>query len=178
MENIEKNQEPEQKLTRSSTTAYTQITVKLRGLEGTSDREILELFSGVDEKEIAEIYVWPALRLMWKLRAKEVAGCRDERKLKECAEWMRRELREVDSLASSYLEEAPLTSISAGDYKQLVLSCFEVLKRMSGSGSSVAMADISVGQRYAEESLSENQISEEEARIMALKSLQNLSDSF
>ena len=178
MENIDKNQEPEQKLTRSSTTAYTQITVKLRGLEGTSDREILELFSGVDEKEIAEIYVWPALRLMWKLRAKEVAGCRDDRKLKECAEWMRRELREVDSFASSYLEEAPLTSISAGDYKQLVLSCFEVLKRMSGSGSSVAMADISVGQRYAEESLSENQISEEEARIMALKSLQNLSDSF
>jgi hypothetical protein len=178
VENIEKNQEPEQKLTRSSTTAYTQITVKLRGLEGTSDRDILELFSGVDEKEIAEIYVWPALRLMWKLRAKEVAGCRDDRKLKECAEWMRRELREVDSLASSYLEEVLLTSISAGDYKQLVLSCFEVLKRMSGSGSSVAMADISVGQRYAEESLSENQISEEEARIMTLKSLQNLSDSF
>lgn len=178
MENIDKNQELEQKLNRSSTTAYTQITVKLRGLEGTSDREILELFSGVDEKEIAEIYVWPALRLMWKLRAKEVAGCRDDRKLKECAEWMRRELREVDSLASSYLEEAPLTSISAGDYKQLVLSCFEVLKRMSGSGSSVAAADISVGQRYAEESLSENQMSEEEARVMALKSLQNLSDSF
>ncbi|MCC3416474.1 MAG: hypothetical protein JGK24_29235 [Microcoleus sp. PH2017_29_MFU_D_A] len=178
MDNIEKNQEIEQRLTRSSTTVYTQITVKLRGLEGTSDREILELFSGVDEKEIAEIYVWPALRLMWKLRAKEVAGCRDDRKLKECAEWMRRELREVDSLASSYLEEAPLTSISAGDYKQLVLSCFEVLKRMSGSGSSVATADISVGQRYAEESLSENQMSEEEARIMALKSLQNLSDSF
>ncbi|MCC3433418.1 MAG: hypothetical protein JGK08_26615, partial [Microcoleus sp. PH2017_04_SCI_O_A] len=85
MDNIEKNQEIEQRLTRSSTTVYTQITVKLRGLEGTSDREILELFSGVDEKEIAEIYVWPALRLMWKLRAKEVAGCRDDRKLKECA---------------------------------------------------------------------------------------------
>ena len=178
MDNIEKNQELEQKLNRSSTTAYTQITVKLRGSEGTSDREILELFFSVDEKEIAEIYVWPALRLMWKLRAKEVAGCRDDRKLKECAEWMRRELREVDSRASSYLEEVPLTSISAGDYKQLVLSCFEVLKRMSGSGSSVATADISVGQRYAEESLSENLMSEEEARVMALKSLQNLSDSF
>ncbi|WP_293351644.1 MULTISPECIES: hypothetical protein [unclassified Microcoleus] len=178
MDNIEKNQDSAQKLTRSSTTAYTQITVKLRGLEGTSDSEILELFSGVDEKEIAEIYVWPALRLMWKLRAKEVAGCRDDRKLKECAEWMRRELREVDSRASSYLEELPLTSINAGDYKQLVLWCFEVLKRMSGSASSVANTDISVGERYAEESLSENQMSEEAARIMALKSLQNLSDSF
>jgi hypothetical protein len=162
----------------SSSSKYTEITLKLKCLQGTSDVEILNLFSEVEPKELVEMYVWPALRLMWKLRAKEFSGCQDGRKLKECAQWMRRELRELESLADDYLEEASLTSINAGDYKQLVLSSFEVLKIMAGVGSFDRSVSVSAESRYTEESLSENQISEEEARIMALKSLQNLSDSF
>ncbi|MCC3587987.1 hypothetical protein [Microcoleus sp. PH2017_30_WIL_O_A] len=161
-----------------SSSKYTEITLKLKCLQGTSDVEILNLFSEVEPKELVEMYVWPALRLMWKLRAKEFSGCQDGRKLKEYAQWMRRELRELESLADDYLEEASLTSINAGDYKQLVLSSFEVLKIMAGVGSFDRSVSVSAESRYAEESLSENQMSEEEARLMALKSLQNLSDSF
>ncbi|MGL5063228.1 MAG: hypothetical protein ACRC62_24880 [Microcoleus sp.] len=54
---------------------------------------------------------------MWKLRASEFSGCQDTRKLKECARWMRRELRELESRTDDYLEEDSLTSINAGDYK-------------------------------------------------------------
>lgn len=160
-----------------SSSKYRRITLKLKCLEGTSDAEILNLFSAVEPNELVEMYILPALRLMWKLRASEFSGCQDGRKLKECARWMRRELRELESRAGEYLEEDSLTSINAGDYKQLVLSSFEVLKIMAGAGSFDRTASVSGGEEPIEESLLEDQIPEAEARRRALKAIQDLSDN-
>jgi hypothetical protein len=166
-----------QKLPRGSSSKYKRITLKLKSLEGTSDAEILNLFSAVEPNELVEMYVWPALRLMWKLRASEFSGCTDSRKLKECAEWMRREIREVESRTGEYLEDASLTSINAGDYKQLVLLSFEVFKTMAGAGSFDRTASVSGGEEPIEESLLEDRIPEAEARRRALKAIQDLSDN-
>lgn len=177
MNDAENNVFDGQKSQRGSSLKYTEITLKLKCLQGTSDAEILNLFSAVEPKELAQMYLWPALRLMWKLRAKEFAGCSDSSKLKECARWMRRELRELESAASDYLEEVPPTSISVGDYKQLVLSSFEVLKTMAGVGIFDRAAVVSATEEPTGESLLEDQISESEARRRALKAIQDLSDS-
>jgi hypothetical protein len=179
VDGVQNSQFPEPKFTQSSRTEYVEMTLRIKCIKGTPDAEILDLFSAVEPKELISMYVWPALRLMWKLRAKEFAGCPDNSKLKECARWMRRELREMESSASDYLEEAPPTSISAGDYKQLALSCFEVLKRTVGCASrDDLVAGISAGEGPGGESLIEEQMSEVEARNLALKALQDLSDRF
>lgn len=158
---------------------YVEMTLKINCVKGTSDAEILNLFLAAEPKELAQMYLWPALRLMWKLRAKEFAGCSDSSKLKECARWMRRELRELECFANDYLEEPPPTSISAGDYKQLALSCFDILKRTVGcSVPDDLAAGISAGEAGGKEPLIEEKISEEESRRLALKALQDLSDSF
>ncbi|MCC3593850.1 hypothetical protein [Microcoleus sp. PH2017_28_MFU_U_A] len=169
----------EQKSNQKMRAEYVEMTLKINCIKGTSDAEILNLFSAAEPKELAQMYLWPALRLMWKLRAKEFAGCEDSSKLKECARWMRRELRELECSASDYLEEPPPTSISAGDYKQLALSCFDVLKRTVGcSILDDGVTGISAGEAAGKEPLIEEQISEEESRRLALKALQDLSDSF
>lgn len=177
MNDAEKGLFSDEKSQHGSSSKYAEITLKLKCLKGTSDAEILNLFSAVEPKELAEMYLWPALRLMWKLRAKEFAGCEDGSKLKECARWMRRELRELESQAGEYLEEDSLTSINAGDYKQLVLSSFEMLKIMAGGVRFDRTASVSGGEEPIEESLLEDQIPEAEARRRALKAIQDLSDS-